>query len=54
MSSIYKKVNELLERQGTFALATIVDYKGSVPRQLAKMIVTKRTQDIRDEWRRMR
>jgi len=41
MSSIYKKVNELLEKQETLALATIVDYKGSVPRRLAKMIVTK-------------
>lgn len=41
MSFIYQKVNELLEKQETFALATIVDYKGSVPRRLAKMIVTK-------------
>lgn len=41
MSIIYQKVNELLEKQETFALATIVDYKGSVPRRLAKMIVTK-------------
>lgn len=40
ISSIYRKVSELLERQETFALATIVDYKGSVPRRLAKMIVT--------------
>jgi xanthine dehydrogenase accessory factor len=41
MSIIYQKVNELLEKQETFALATIIDYKGSVPRRLAKMIVTK-------------
>lgn len=41
MGNIYEKVNELLEKQETFALATIVDYKGSVPRRLAKMIVTK-------------
>ena len=41
MSGIYQKVNELLEKQEAFALATIVDYKGSVPRRLAKMIVTK-------------
>lgn len=40
MSYIYQKLNELLEKQETFALATIVDYKGSVPRRLAKMIVT--------------
>lgn len=41
MGNIYQTVNELLEKQETFALATIVDYKGSVPRRLAKMIVTK-------------
>jgi xanthine dehydrogenase accessory factor len=41
LSSIYRKVSELLEKQETFALATIVDYKGSVPRRLAKMIVTR-------------
>lgn len=41
MSIIYQKVNELVEKQETFALATIVDYKGSVPRRLAKMIITK-------------
>jgi xanthine dehydrogenase accessory factor len=41
MGNIYQIVNELLEKQETFALATIVDYKGSVPRRLAKMIVTK-------------
>lgn len=41
MGHIYRKVTELLEKQQTFALATIVDYKGSVPRRLAKMIVTK-------------
>jgi len=41
MSYIYQKINELLDKQETFALATIVDYKGSVPRRLAKMIVTR-------------
>jgi xanthine dehydrogenase accessory factor len=41
MSHIYQKINELLDKQETFALATIVDYKGSVPRRLAKMIVTR-------------
>lgn len=34
-------MNELLEKQENFALVTIVGYKGSVPRRLAKMIVTK-------------
>ena len=41
MKQIYQKTNELLDRQETFAVATIIDYKGSVPRRLAKMIVTK-------------
>src|SRR3989337_3389436 len=41
MKQIYQKTNELLDKQETFALATIIDYKGSVPRRLAKMIVTK-------------
>lgn len=41
MGHIYSKINELVDKQETFALATIVDYKGSVPRRLAKMIVTK-------------
>lgn len=41
LSFVYRKVQELLERQETFALATIVNYKGSVPRRLAKMIITK-------------
>ncbi len=41
MSNIFHRVTELLEKQETFALATIVDYKGSVPVRLAKMIVTK-------------
>jgi xanthine dehydrogenase accessory factor len=41
MGHIYRKINELVDKQETFALATIVDYKGSVPRRLAKMIVTK-------------
>ncbi len=41
MNSVYEKVTELLDKGETFALATIVDYKGSVPRRVAKMIVTK-------------
>lgn len=41
MGQIYRKINDLVDKQETFALATIVDYKGSVPRRLAKMIVTK-------------
>jgi xanthine dehydrogenase accessory factor len=41
MNSIYQKMTELLEKQETFALATIIDYKGSVPRRVAKMMVTK-------------
>ncbi len=41
MRGIYQKVNELLDQGELFALATIIDYKGSVPRRLAKMIVTK-------------
>ena len=41
MKQIYQKTNELLDKQETFAVATIIDYKGSVPRRLAKMIVTK-------------
>jgi xanthine dehydrogenase accessory factor len=41
MSNIYEKMAELLRQQETFAVATIVNYKGSVPRRDAKMIVTK-------------
>jgi len=41
MSSIYQKIAELLRVQETFAVATIVNYRGSVPRQIAKMIITK-------------
>ena len=41
MSNIYEKMAELLREQETFALATIVNYKGSVPRRDAKMIITK-------------
>jgi xanthine dehydrogenase accessory factor len=41
MGSIYQKITELLEKQETFALATVVDYKGSVPRRVAKMIITR-------------
>lgn len=41
MRDIFDKIQELLEKQEPFAVATIVGYKGSVPRRLAKMIVTK-------------
>jgi xanthine dehydrogenase accessory factor len=41
MSNLYDKITELLRNQETFAVATIVDYKGSVPRRVAKMIITK-------------
>lgn len=41
MVNIFAKVNELLEKQETFALATIANYKGSVPRRVAKMIITR-------------
>jgi xanthine dehydrogenase accessory factor len=41
LQDIYSKIVELLDRDETFALVTIVDYKGSVPRRLAKMIVAK-------------
>ncbi len=41
MQTIYSKISELLEKEETFALLTIVDYKGSVPRRLSKMIVAK-------------
>jgi len=41
MSNIYEKMTELLREQETFAVATIVNYNGSVPRQIAKMIITK-------------
>src|SRR5271157_1598856 len=41
MSNIYQKMAELMRVQETFAVATIVNYRGSVPRQIAKMIITK-------------
>ena len=41
MSNIYEKMAELLQKQEPFAVATIVSYKGSVPRRVAKMIITK-------------
>ncbi|MGA3296018.1 MAG: XdhC/CoxI family protein [Candidatus Bathyarchaeia archaeon] len=41
MSNIYEKMVELLQKQEPFVVATIVSYKGSVPRQVAKMIITK-------------
>jgi xanthine dehydrogenase accessory factor len=41
MSNIYEKMTELIREQETFAVATIVNYRGSVPRQIAKMIITK-------------
>jgi xanthine dehydrogenase accessory factor len=41
MRNIYGKITELLRNRETFAVATIVNFKGSVPRRLAKMIITK-------------
>ncbi len=41
MRDIYAKMTELLEKDETFALATIVNHQGSVPRHLAKMIIRK-------------
>jgi len=41
MSNIYEKMAELQRKQERFAIATIVNYKGSVPRQIAKMIIMK-------------
>jgi len=41
VSDVYQKMNELLASHETFAMATIVSYKGSVPRRLAKMLITK-------------
>lgn len=41
MSNIYQKMAELIREQETFAVATIVNYRGSVPRQIAKMLITK-------------
>jgi xanthine dehydrogenase accessory factor len=41
LRDIFDKIQELLQKQEAFAVATIVGYKGSVPRRLAKMIVTK-------------
>ncbi len=40
MDTIYRKLAELLDRGETVALATIVEVKGSVPREVgAKMII---------------
>ena len=41
MSNLYEKMAELTRKRETFAVATIVNYRGSVPRQTAKMIITK-------------
>ena len=41
MSNIYQKIAELIGGQQTFAVATIINYRGSVPRQIAKMIITE-------------
>ncbi len=41
VSNVYRTMNELLAKHETFAIATIVSYKGSVPRRLAKMLITK-------------
>lgn len=41
MVNLYEKMAELQQKQETFAVATIVGYKGSVPRRVAKMIITR-------------
>jgi len=41
LSTLYEKMAELTRKRETFAVATIVNYRGSVPRQTAKMIITK-------------
>ena len=41
MSDIYEIMLELKKKSETFAVATIVGYKGSVPRRVAKMIITR-------------
>jgi len=41
LSNLYEKMAELTRKRETFAVATIVNYRGSVPRQTAKMIITK-------------
>ena len=41
MTNIYERMAELQQKQETFAVATIVGYKGSVPRRVAKMIITR-------------
>jgi xanthine dehydrogenase accessory factor len=42
MMNIFAKVSELLDKQETVAVVTIINHRGSVPRQLAKMCVTKK------------
>jgi xanthine dehydrogenase accessory factor len=39
MRGLYNRINELVDREEVFALATIVNHKGSVPRRLAKMLI---------------
>jgi xanthine dehydrogenase accessory factor len=41
MVNLYEKMAELQQEQETFAVATIIGYKGSVPARAAKMIITK-------------
>lgn len=41
MGNIYEKMTELVQKQETFAVATIVSCKGSVPRRVAKMVITR-------------
>jgi xanthine dehydrogenase accessory factor len=41
LSDIYEIMLELKKKSETFAVATIVGYKGSVPRRVAKMIITR-------------
>lgn len=41
LKGLYEKIIELRKKKESFAVATIVSHKGSVPRRLAKMIITK-------------
>ncbi len=41
---LYEKITQLLQKKQSFVVATIVSHKGSVPRRLAKMVITKKRQ----------
>lgn len=39
--NLYENMTRLLQKKQSFVVATIVSHKGSVPRRLAKMVITK-------------